>query len=61
MSSWMMMRSLSRDSSVADKKLAPGTYRRVMAYSRRYRASIIAFVLLVMVDASRPRPVVAVT
>ena len=51
MSSWMMMRSLSRDSSVADKKLAPGTYRRVMAYSRRYRASIIAFVLLVMVDA----------
>lgn len=52
MSSWMMMRSLSRDSSVADKKLAPGTYRRVLAYSRRHRAPIIAFVLLVITDSA---------
>lgn len=48
MSSWMMMRSLSRDSSVADKKLTPGTYRRVLAYAKRYRAQISAFVLLVV-------------
>lgn len=50
-SPWMMMRSLSRDSSVAEKRLAPGTYRRVMAYAGRYRASIAAFLLLVVVDA----------
>lgn len=51
MSPWMMMRALSRDSSVADKRLAPGTYARVMSYAGRYRASIVAFLVLVVVEA----------
>lgn len=50
-SPWMMMRSLSRDASVAEKRLAPGTYRRVMSYAGRYKTSISAFLLLVVVDA----------
>ena len=50
-SPWMMMHSLSRDSSVTERKLAPGTYRRVLRYAGRYRASIAAFLLLVVVDA----------
>ncbi|MFZ1384427.1 MAG: ABC transporter transmembrane domain-containing protein, partial [Propionicimonas sp.] len=50
-SPWMMMRSLSRDSSVAEKRLAPGTYRRVLAYAGRYRALIAVFLLIVVVDA----------
>ena len=29
MSGWMAMRSLTRDDSVKDRKLAPGTARRV--------------------------------
>ncbi|MFP5416934.1 MAG: ABC transporter ATP-binding protein [Actinomycetes bacterium] len=50
-SPWMMMHSLSRDASVTEKKLTPGTYRRVMGYAGRYRASIAAFLALVVVDA----------
>ncbi len=51
MSPWMMLHSLSRDSSVVDKKLAPGTSRRVLAYAGRYRASIAAFLLVVVLDS----------
>ena len=50
-SPWMMMHSLSRDASVADQRLAPGTYRRVLGYAGRYRGSISAFLVLVVVDA----------
>ncbi len=51
MSPWMTMYSLSRDSSVKQKELAPGTYRRVLAYAGRYRAAIAAFLAIVVVDA----------
>lgn len=50
-SPWMMMHALSRDPSVAGQRLAPGTYRRVLGYAGRYRASIAAFLVLVVVDA----------
>jgi ATP-binding cassette, subfamily B, bacterial len=52
MSGWQMMRSLTRDSSVAQRKLAPGTARRVVGYARPYKRQIIAFLLLVVIDAT---------
>ena len=50
-SPWMMMRSLSRDQSVKDAHLAPGTRRRVLGYATPYRKAIIAFLGVVVVDA----------
>ncbi|MDN5797022.1 MAG: ABC transporter ATP-binding protein/permease, partial [Intrasporangium sp.] len=50
-SPWMMMRSLSRDASVKDATLAPGTRRRVFGYARPYRRPILAFLLVVVLDA----------
>ena len=51
MQPWMAMRSMSRDSSVADKTLAPGTRRRVLSYAAPYRRPIIAFLTVVIVDS----------
>ncbi|HET8593816.1 MAG TPA: ABC transporter ATP-binding protein [Intrasporangium sp.] len=50
-SQWMMMRSLSRDQSVKDATLAPGTRRRVFGYAKPYRRLIIAFLAVVIFDA----------
>jgi ATP-binding cassette subfamily B protein len=47
----MMMRSLSRDQSVKDATLAPGTRRRVFGYAKPYRRLIIAFLAVVIFDA----------
>ena len=52
MSGWQMMRSLTRDSSVAQRKLAPGTARRVVGYAKPYQRQIIAFLVLVVIDAA---------
>ena len=51
MSGWQMMHSLTRDSSVTDKQLEPGTMSRVLAYARPFRKIITAFLALVVVDA----------
>ena len=48
---WAMMRSLTRDSSVAQRKLAPGTARRVIGYARPYKSLIALFLVLVILDA----------
>lgn len=48
---WQMMRSMSRDSSVKDQRLASGTVRRVAGYARGYRRTIAAFLVLVVLDA----------
>ncbi len=48
----MAMRSFSRDSSVAQRRLAPGTWRRVLTYGRPYRGFIAVFLVLVVVDAA---------
>ncbi len=50
-SNWMMMRSLSRDSSVAAKPLAAGTSRRVAGYARPYLRPLVGFLVIVIVDA----------
>ncbi|WP_295694146.1 ABC transporter ATP-binding protein [Lapillicoccus sp.] len=47
----MMMRSLSRDSSVAAKPLAAGTSRRVAGYARPYLRPLVGFLVIVIVDA----------
>jgi len=52
MQGWQMMRSLTRDSSVAQRKLAPGTARRVMSYARPYTRQIGVFLVLVVVSAA---------
>src|SRR5665648_148681 len=49
---WGMVRSLTRDSSVAQRKLAPGTARRVMAYARPYKSQIGVFLALVILDSA---------
>ncbi len=51
MQPWMAMRSMSRDSSVAEKSLAPGTRRRVLSYAGPYRKAIIAFLVVVVLDS----------
>jgi ATP-binding cassette subfamily B protein len=50
-SAWMTLRSFSRDDSVADHKLTPGTVRRVAGYAQPYRAAIVVFLILTVVDA----------
>ena len=52
MSGWMAMRSLTRDDSVKDRKLAPGTAKRVLAYARPFRREIVVFVVLVVIGAA---------
>ena len=49
---WQVMHSLSKDSSVTSKDLAPGTARRVLSYARPYRRIIAVFLALVVVDAA---------
>ena len=48
---WMAMRSLTRDSDVAKRKLAPGTVRRIARFAQPYRREISIFLALVVVDA----------
>lgn len=49
---WGMVRSLTRDSSVAQRKLAPGTAKRVMTYARPYKAQIGMFLAMVILDSA---------
>lgn len=52
MQGWHAMRSLTKDDSVKDRKLAPGTSRRVMGYARPYRREILVFVALVVITSA---------
>lgn len=51
MHSWSTLRSFARDGSVAEKKLTPGTIRRVAGYAGPYRRSIGYFLFLTTIDA----------
>ncbi len=51
MRSYSAMRSFRRDESVVDHKLAPGTVRRILRYSTKYKALIIGFLILLVVDS----------
>jgi ATP-binding cassette subfamily B protein len=48
---WMTLRSFTRDDSVADHKLAPGTIGRIVDYARPYRWAISVFLVFTVVDA----------
>ena len=48
---WMTYRSLTRDRSAKDARLAPGTVRRVAGYARPYTRQIAVFLVLVVVSA----------
>jgi len=48
---WAAVRSYSRDSSVGERRLKPGTRRRVLGYARNYRRLIAGFLSLVVLDA----------
>lgn len=45
------LRSMSKDSSVAKQKLAPGTPRRILAFARPFRRELIAFLILTVIAA----------
>jgi ATP-binding cassette subfamily B protein len=45
------MRSMLRDKSVKDQKIAKGTWRRILKYSRPYKKILIFFLLAVILDA----------
>jgi len=49
---WGMMRSLTRDSELGQRKLAPGTARRVIGYARPYKSQILVFLVLVILDSA---------
>ncbi|HYN28396.1 MAG TPA: ABC transporter ATP-binding protein [Dermatophilaceae bacterium] len=51
MQGWHAMRSMTQDRSVAERRLAPGTTRRVVRYARPYDRPIAVFLALVCVDA----------
>ncbi|HEX5017729.1 MAG TPA: ABC transporter ATP-binding protein [Actinomycetes bacterium] len=51
MQGWMALRSFSRDASVTQQRLAPGTVRRIGTYARNYRGSIAVFLVLTIIDA----------
>jgi ATP-binding cassette, subfamily B, bacterial len=51
-SGWGAMRSLTRDSAVAQRKLAPGTAKRVITYARPYKSQIVLFLILVILDSA---------
>ncbi len=52
MTGWQALHSLSRDSSVKERRLAPGTTRRVLGYARPYKKAIAWFLGLVVVESA---------
>jgi ATP-binding cassette, subfamily B, bacterial len=48
---WHLMSSFRRDPSVTDKRLPPGTVKRIARFAAPYKRQLIAFLALVVVDA----------
>ncbi|GAC1610087.1 MAG: ABC transporter ATP-binding protein [Mycobacteriales bacterium] len=46
-----VMRSFVRDPNVADSKLAPGTVRRIAGFASAYQRQLIAFLVVIVIDA----------
>ena len=46
------LRSFTRDRSVTKAKISRGTWRRILGYARGYRPLIIAFIVLLVIDAA---------
>lgn len=50
-SQWTAYRALTRDRSVADRRVTRAVYRRIFRYARAYRGLIVGFLVLLLVDA----------
>ncbi len=50
-SQWHAMHSFSRDRSVTEQKLKPGTVRRIAGYARPYRLDLAIFLIAAALDA----------
>jgi ATP-binding cassette subfamily B protein len=48
---WQVMHSFRRDPSVTDKRLPPGTVKRIARFAAPYQRQLVSFLLLVVVDA----------
>ncbi len=48
---WSTLRSYTRDPSVKEKKLAPGTVRRILSYAKPYKKIIGFFIVTLVLDA----------
>ncbi|HVU74885.1 MAG TPA: ABC transporter ATP-binding protein [Mycobacteriales bacterium] len=49
---WQTMHSFRRDPSVAQRKLAAGTYGRILRLARPYRRHLVAFLGLILIDSA---------
>ena len=49
---WGQLRSYSRDKSVVEKQLPPGTWRRILGWAAPYRRWLVVFLVLILVDAA---------
>jgi ATP-binding cassette, subfamily B, bacterial len=49
--SWHLAASFRSDRSVTDKKLPPGTVRRIVRFAAPYRRQLVWFLVLVVIDA----------
>ena len=45
---WAPMHSFQRDRSVTDRKLAPGTVRRIVRFAAPYRRMLVVFLVLIV-------------
>jgi len=50
-SSWHIAASFRNDRSVTDKKLPPGTVRRIVRFAAPYRRELVYFLILIVIDA----------
>jgi ATP-binding cassette subfamily B protein len=48
---WMMLRSLSQDSSIKHQRLKPGTLKRIASFAKPYKWWILVFLITVLLDA----------
>src|SRR5436305_4461261 len=48
---WHVMRSLSRDPCVTERRLRPGTIKRIARFAAPYRRYLAWFLALIVVDA----------
>ena len=51
MQGWQALHSLSRDSSVKERRLAPGTTARVLGYAKPYKVQIAWFLGIVVIES----------
>jgi ATP-binding cassette subfamily B protein len=51
MQGWQALHSLTKDSSIKERRLAPGTTRRVMEYARPYKVQIAWFLGIVVIES----------